>query len=86
LIASFKILKVTRDGKVTIKINCKKGADKLTKLINGETFKVVILTKNKEPVNYTIDSKDQSSATVVLQLKFKDPKTITSSTVSRSTF
>ena len=43
--ANFKILEVTRDGKCNIKILATKGADFLTKEINSETFKIVVLTK-----------------------------------------
>lgn len=64
--ATFKILSVSRDGKCNIKILAAKGGDQLTKLITYDTFKIVILTKNSEPVKYTIDSKDSIQNIVTL--------------------
>ncbi len=60
----------------------KKGVDKLVRFINKSTFNITISTKDNQLVPYTIDSKDQGKATIVLQLNFKDPKTISSTTVN----
>ena len=64
--ATFKILSVSRNGKCKIKIFASKKIDELTKVIANDTFKIVIVTKQSEPVEYTIDSKDLKYSTVTL--------------------
>jgi hypothetical protein len=77
---NFKILSVSRNGKCKIKIFASKGIDELIKVIANDTFKIVIITKKSEPVEYIIDSKDLKYSTVTLQLNFQDPSQISNTT------
>ncbi len=78
--ANFKILSVSRDGVCKLKIQSSQSSDELTKLITDEKFKIFLITKENEPVKYSVLSKELRQSIVILQLNFKDPKKISLST------
>ena len=68
-----KVLQISKDGVLMLKISSKSGVAAITEAVVNETFSVQMLTGEKKKVNFTIVSKELNQGIVNLQLKFEDP-------------
>jgi hypothetical protein len=82
IIASLKIVSITKDQKLRLKIVGPKGSERLLQKFNEESLKIRVKDKSGQ-VDYNITSRIQSQATLVLTLKFSDIKEISKTTVRR---
>jgi hypothetical protein len=73
VLAQMKVLQISKDGMLMLKITSKSGVAAITEAIVNETFSVQMLTGEKKKVNFTIVSKEINQGIVNIQLKFEDP-------------
>lgn len=73
VLAQMKVLQISKDGALMLKISSKSGVAAITEAVVNETFSVQMLTGEKKKVNFTIVSKELNQGIVNIQLEFEDP-------------
>ena len=76
VLAQMKVLQVSKDGVLMLKISSKSGVAAITEAVVNETFSVQMATGEKKMVNFTIVSKEDNQGIVKVQLKFEDPSKV----------
>ncbi len=74
--ATLKILSISRDGKVKIKVISNEKADGIVKAISNSSFTLTVPSKNDQKVPYKVEFRDTMALTFTISLKFADPKKI----------
>jgi aspartokinase len=79
--ASVKIMKISRDAKVTFKVLSFFLANELTRMLKANQISINLTTQNEEIVKFRIESKDVNKNLVTIKLLFNDSKKISPGTV-----
>lgn len=72
--ATIKLLQVSRDGKLRIRILAPMLSSELVKNFKNESIKINLMNEAKEKVNFKIENRDTVKSEIQLRLFFNNPK------------
>jgi len=81
-IASLKIVSMTRDQLLTLRVVGAKGSEQLIKKLDLDSLNIRVIDK-EDDLNYNITVKSFSASTLTLRIGFKNIKNISSTNVSK---
>ena len=81
-IASLKIVSMTRDQLLTLRVGGFKGCEKLMNKLDDDSFNIRVKDK-EDDLKYNITVKSFTASTLTLRLGFKNIKEISSTNVSK---
>jgi len=75
-------MSISRDGLMEIQLNAKENLGNLTNMINAKTFQLNLMNEKQQIVMYKVQSMDNQTGIVFLQLNFTGIEKVSAGRVS----